>query len=959
MDPISISASIAGLIALAGSVAKLTHSYVAGVRHAKDEPSQFVEELGALQRTLKSLQSFLASRAPQRAVFRDTSVFLSNSKALEAKLTRLHTRLERVPNSRLQRLVWPLNRKECEDSVAEFRAFAQLVQFALSVDTCSLLSSTSDDVVETLGRQLQGLKLLNSIEDRIAPLEHAVNNQSLVLEEERRSQDRAKLLKWLADSAQESQHASNRRGRVPGTGQWLLGDPSLLSWKNGEDLPNTIWCIGEMGSGKTKLASLVIDELRDYTSNRISSNAALAFFYFNYTQAHIQSTPYVIGSLLRQLVAAHAQPLPEHLLQMSKKFNKGSDAPIGELQTALLQIIDGYQRVYLIFDALDECDAAQYQASFFQLLKSLQSLSKTRVLVASRPHQRAIHSALAQCPLIRIRARASDLQAFIQYQFQSKLISDHLDERFKSEVTQKLVQNANGLFLLPAMQLERVLQEPTQGDMEDALSDMPSRLADVFKGSIDRIHSQPLSRRSLALRALIWLCQARRPLTSDELCEILSMNIHHGRPLNNKYRPSTKVIVECCQGLIYLDDTVMTLHLVHFAVKDYLMAHDVRIFGESAKRLVAFTSLGYLLDTAFDSGPPSPEAFATEPSNTSIQDDEEAEILVEEDINIFIDKHPFFMYLSYYWGWHVESFQQDPTLASMLARFLCSTARVARIYQVRRFSLGYSSRYWLPKEAWSITGLQLACDYQLLHLIRSLLDARMFDVDQHSDLGTTALITASSNNQIEVVRELLQRGADPLCANWYGNSLHCAAEADCPLIIRELLDRGVDPNVLSPQGRTPLFCTLDNDSAEAAEMLLDRGASMSGSSGAGQADGFWAGRSFAREAVYDGATFIIAMLIRKSYITNLDEADATGSTLLHSAARGRNVAMLSLLLRAGASNVNAKSSAGFAPIDFAHDQNIIDLLVAAGSDPPSQKMPYIQDVQSCSNQHCCSCHRPM
>ncbi|KAL4971555.1 ankyrin repeat-containing domain protein [Aspergillus desertorum] len=99
-------------------------------------------------------------------------------------------------------------------------------------------------------------------------------------------------------------------------------------------------------------------------------------------------------------------------------------------------------------------------------------------------------------------------------------------------------------------------------------------------------------------------------------------------------------------------------------------------------------------------------------------------------------------------------------------------------------------------------------------------------INAATTIGTTALIKAASNGQARIVRALLQKGADLSLENWYGNALHCAAEDGHSNTIRQLVSSGMSPNVRSRIGRHPLDCTLDRDSADAFETLLDLGAKI-------------------------------------------------------------------------------------------------------------------------------------
>jgi hypothetical protein len=44
--------------------------------------------------------------------------------------------------------------------------------------------------------------------------------------------ERCKMFQWISDIPYETDHYNARRGRVYGTGDWLLINPSYVSWRN-------------------------------------------------------------------------------------------------------------------------------------------------------------------------------------------------------------------------------------------------------------------------------------------------------------------------------------------------------------------------------------------------------------------------------------------------------------------------------------------------------------------------------------------------------------------------------------------------------------------------------------------------------------------------------------------------------------------------------------------------------
>jgi ankyrin repeat protein len=96
--------------------------------------------------------------------------------------------------------------------------------------------------------------------------------------------------------------------------------------------------------------------------------------------------------------------------------------------------------------------------------------------------------------------------------------------------------------------------------------------------------------------------------------------------------------------------------------------------------------------------------------------------------------------------------------------------------------------------------------------------------------GFTALGLAAFFKRREVVRYLLEAGADPRPASRQGGftALHSAVATDAGTvdveIVRMLLDKGADPKAKSQSGSTPLHTVGFTGDRESLEMLLKHGA---------------------------------------------------------------------------------------------------------------------------------------
>jgi uncharacterized protein len=88
--------------------------------------------------------------------------------------------------------------------------------------------------------------------------------------------------------------------------------------------------------------------------------------------------------------------------------------------------------------------------------------------------------------------------------------------------------------------------------------------------------------------------------------------------------------------------------------------------------------------------------------------------------------------------------------------------------------------------------------------------------------GTTAIMWAASNDDIELVRALIKAGANVKLKNQFGTSaITEAAIVGSAPVIDALLKAGADPNTKNPEGETPLMAVARSGNVRAATLLLE------------------------------------------------------------------------------------------------------------------------------------------
>ena len=454
-------------------------------------------------------------------------------------------------------------------------------------------------------------------------------------------------------------------------------------------------------------------------------------------------------------------------------------------------------------------------------------------------------------------------------------------------------------FLLPALQIQSIVNEPTTGDMEDAIEAMPLDLHQAFYQTLARIQRQPDGRKRLGMNVLLWISHAQGSLTVAELSEAMAVKPGN-TSLNPRRRPSQNMMIECCMGLVTVDRESSSIHLVHYALQEFFRDQQEEIFP-SGEDQIADICIGYLSFDELVRGCCETEA----------------------EIMSLMKHFPLLRYASSYWGHHVRSSRCD-RIHGLALELLHSPPHRALSIQIKRFSQGYRAEYWEPDEVTSHDAFQYACSFGLESAVCNILESENIDVNGATHIGTTALIRAASSGHVDLVKLLINRGADTSKANWYGSALHCAAEAGQCESIRFLLDSGMNVDLRDDFGRTPLHCATDQRHIVAIELLLDMGADPNTRD--------HVGIMLIHDAAQMGDERLMRRLLRDERI-DISATTVRGKTALHCAATEGHANMVRMLLDVGA-EIDARGGGGYTALHLAAwwgREDVVRLLVEAGA----------------------------
>jgi Cdc6-like AAA superfamily ATPase len=255
---------------------------------------------------------------------------------------------------------------------------------------------------------------------------------------------REEILDWLTKVEYGNKHSELQHRRQLGTGQWLLESDSYQKWL--ETSKQTLFCPGIPGAGKTMLTSIVIDDL--IKKREADPSIGLAFLYCDFESRNEQKARDLLTSLLEQLTRGQSL-LPTVVEDLYKHHKENRTRPsFNEILEVLQSVVSISSRVFIIIDALDECqDADRSRSQFLNEIFSLQTKCGANIFATSRfiPE---ITDRFKQSISVEIRASDEDIQKYLEGHMDELRSFVQHDQQLQAEIKTKISDSVGGMYVV-------------------------------------------------------------------------------------------------------------------------------------------------------------------------------------------------------------------------------------------------------------------------------------------------------------------------------------------------------------------------------------------------------------------------------------------------------------------------------------------------------------------------------
>jgi hypothetical protein len=322
---------------------------------------------------------------------------------------------------------------------------------------------------------------------------------------------------------------------------------------------------------------------------------------------------------------------------------------------------------------------------------------------------------------------------------------------------------------------------------------------------LERVNQQTKNFRTLAHRILLWLLQARRPLSILELRQALAVRAEDV-DLDKKNVPKEGIMTMVCMCLVVIGRDSSTIRLVYFSMQEYLQkciegSESELTFAE--KDMISKSCLTILLFDEFGKG--------------YCKSDVEYKLRMQD--------YPIYLYAALYWPYYAQS-EGSNEIMQLTLRFLCDGHRMSsatqKMLNYRQYRyVGYRQNF--PGK---FTGMHMGSHYGLVEGVEVLLAINWL-LDEQDSFGRTLLSYAAENGHEAAVRLLLKKRADVNSRDRFGQTpFSYAAENGHETIARLLLENSPDVNSNDMYSRTLLFYAARAGHETIARLLVENGANV-------------------------------------------------------------------------------------------------------------------------------------
>ncbi|KAI5778473.1 hypothetical protein EDC01DRAFT_674436 [Geopyxis carbonaria] len=616
------------------------------------------------------------------------------------------------------------------------------------------------------------------------------------------------------------------------TGEWILETAEYLDWIRSKK--STVFHLeGKPASGKSVLAKKILQQLSNTTEKELAGTTLTMYYFCNNRQRPEESASNFLKAFIHQFFHCNeGNPRFEDLVENCSVLKAMDLGDLGEkdFQFSLKSLwkmfkttvrISGLQKIFIVLDALDECErssALYFVSRLPKLMNMNSSLGPSegpilKLFMTSRI-ENEISEELAECSPIVVPLRPETTRQDIDSVVKERL--SRLNKRLKmsaekeESLRNRLVERSEGMFLWAVLAIQEM--ENSRGlcpeTLESILESFPKTLRKLYDHILEDLTMRHPKHSEIVLLSKIfgWVTGAARPMTLDELEIAIALSpeskslrdIESRRVYNIAGEIRRIPFLEIVEPGASPDElgrfqapcqkeegepsatqtpSSSTVRLVHQSAKEYLLEFQSRLheIGQLNNLLIpefGHAEMGILCITFLK--------FEELKEGVVLSRGEQVKKTISEVLEERIQScGPFMKYAVLFWGYHLEKISEGH---AELAKFVCTFVCNSEMHN--------NLLFWFQASSW----LQFRNFINYFHIF------------------TLQYFTLQYPVTLDLARKVKVSG------------LHAVATVDLTWMVKYFIDEGHPLNEEDWERRTAYYIARVNGHHESARLLLKAGA---------------------------------------------------------------------------------------------------------------------------------------
>ena len=354
--------------------------------------------------------------------------------------------------------------------------------------------------------------------------------------------------------------------RKAGTTLLFEKDPKYIDWRSRQS-SSTLLYTGKLGAGKSVTLANVVDYAYLQMQNQ---DEIVIFFFCRHDIAESLTSRTIIGCVARQLL----ERLPAQMFPADSAVQLTQEDRLVHFVFKNLDSLK-LKKTVLVLDGLDDCEIDDRQR-VLNFVRGMQEKILLLMCMSSRQdadghcYQNLLELAM---PLVTaMPAENPDIATFVKTELAGYIHSGKMILRNPENeelICRSLVEKSEGMFLWVILQLKTLCFMKSDYKIKQALHDLPRGLPETYCRILTICGQHDAGMQKLILEITV---AALKPLDIEQLQEAVSVI-----PGDTDWDPEKLVtniltLLDCCGGILVIDEETLEVHLVHYSARQYLLS---------------------------------------------------------------------------------------------------------------------------------------------------------------------------------------------------------------------------------------------------------------------------------------------------------------------------------------------------------------------------------------------------